>query len=75
MIDLWTVRIGLTTHMLLALVRGCFALPLAFAAGGCCYATGRVLTVRGRPLAGAIAHMGVAAFANLGNLALINTPV
>ena len=42
-----------------------------YAAGGVCYAVGRVLTVRGERLRGAWAHTGVHVFANMGNLFLL----
>ena len=42
-----------------------------YAAGGVCYAVGRVLTVRGHRLSGAWVHTGVHIFANMGNLFLL----
>ncbi len=74
-VDLFCVRTMMIIHLCLSLRRGCFALPLAYAAGGGCYAIGRVLAVRDRLMASAIVHSGVSVFANLGNLALIRTPV
>ena len=46
-------------------------LRAGYAAGGVCYAVGRVLTVRGQRLSGAWVHTGVHVFANMGNLFLL----
>ena len=74
-VDLLIVRLGMAWQILLA-SRYCQAgwVPRLFGSycvGGCCYAVGRVLTVRGRRGVGAAVHCGVHFFANLGNLLLL----
>ena len=73
--DLLVVRVGMASHVLLALLlcrpAGVCALLGGYACGGVCYAVGRVLTVRGQRRRGAVVHSGVHVFANLGNLALL----
>ena len=74
-LDLLVVRAGLASHVGLALrysrPQGAISLLAGYAAGGACYAVGRVLTVRERRLQGALVHTGVHVFANLGNLLLL----
>lgn len=74
-LDLLVVRVGMASHVLLAVLRcrpaGVCALLSGYACGGVCYAAGRVLTVRGQRGSGAVVHSGVHLFANLGNLALL----
>ena len=78
-LDLTVVRVGMASHVLLALLRcrpaGVCALLTGYALGGLCYAVGRVLTVRGHRWPGAVVHCGVHLFANLGNLALLRVGV
>jgi hypothetical protein len=74
-VDLWLVRVNMCVHMLIAATRGCWVLPIAYLLGGCCYALGRVLTVRRHLFAGAVVHAGVATFANVGNVALVLHPL
>ena len=69
------VRVGMASHVCIG---GCFCRPqgvllllAGYAAGGVCYAAGRVLTVRGHRLRGAWVHTGVHLFANMGNLFLL----
>ena len=79
-LDVSTVRLGMTSQVLLALLlcaRG--RLPVAgpllllggYAAAIPCYAAGRVLTVRGQRLRGAWVHGGLHLFSNLGNVLML----
>jgi len=74
-LDLVVVRGGMASHVLIGCCfcrpRGVLLLLAGYAAGGICYAAGRVLTVRGQRLGGAWVHTGVHLFANLGNLFLL----
>ena len=74
-LDLVVVRGGMASQILIGC---CFCRPLGvvlllagYAAGGVCYAAGRVLTVREQRVRGAWVHTGVHVFANLGNLLLL----
>ena len=74
-IDLACVRIGMAIQVLLC-ARYChlYALPLllgGYTLGACCYAAGRILTVRGRLWEGHYIHCGVHVFSNLGNLLIL----
>ena len=73
-IDVKTVRTGLALQFLLAAAfcrpvsDALLRMSLGYGLGACCYAVGRILTVRNRLWAGAFVHCGVHVFANLGNL-------
>ena len=74
-VDLVTVRVGMACQIWLA-SRSCAPgwAPRIFggyALGALCYAVGRVLTVRGHLLPGALVHCGVHLFANVGNLLIL----
>mmetsp|Transcript_5010 Transcript_5010/g.9743 ORF Transcript_5010/g.9743 Transcript_5010/m.9743 type:complete len:193 (-) Transcript_5010:78-656(-) len=74
-LDLVVVRGGMASHVCIGIrfcrPRGVLLLLAGYAAGGICYAVGRVLTVRGHRLSGAWVHSGVHLFANMGNLSLL----
>ena len=74
-VDLAVVRVSMAAHVSLAFrfcrIQGACLLLIGLTACGFCYATGRILTVRGRRWSGAWAHTGVHLFANLGNLMLL----
>ena len=74
-LDVATVRLGFAFQVMIAHIYcragGVASLLAGYSLGGACYAAGRVLTVRGRRLAGAWVHTGIHVFANAGNLAAL----